>query len=36
MMEPVEFGEYPFPQISTEDWAVSGAKKTKFKVDRVS
>ncbi len=26
MMEPVEFGEYPFPQISTEDWAVSGAK----------
>lgn len=26
MMEPVEFGKYPYPEISTEDWALTGAK----------
>ena len=26
MMEPVEFNEYPYPQISSEDWALTGAK----------
>lgn len=26
MMEPVEFGEYPYPEISNEDWALTGAK----------
>lgn len=26
MMEPVEFGEYPYPEIDNSDWALSGAK----------
>lgn len=26
MMEPVEIGEYPYPEISTKDWALTGAK----------
>lgn len=26
MMEPVEFNEYPYPEISSEDWALTGAK----------
>jgi len=25
MMEPVEIGEYPYPEISKEDWALTGA-----------
>lgn len=26
MMEPIEFGEYPYPEVSSEDWALTGAK----------
>lgn len=26
MMEPVEIGEYPYPEVSCEDWALTGAK----------
>ena len=26
MMEPVEFGEYPYPEIDNSSWALSGAK----------
>lgn len=26
MMEPVEFSEYPYPEVSSEDWALTGAK----------
>ncbi len=26
MMEPVEFNEYPYPEIPIEDWALTGAK----------
>ena len=26
MMEPVEIGEYPYPQVSNEEWALTGAK----------
>jgi 2-oxoglutarate ferredoxin oxidoreductase subunit alpha len=26
MMEPVEIGEYPYPEVSPEDWALTGAK----------
>ncbi len=26
MMEPVEFKEYPYPEVSCEDWALTGAK----------
>lgn len=26
MMEPVEIGEYPYPEISSADWALTGAK----------
>lgn len=26
MMEPVEFGEYPYPEVSNDDWALTGAK----------
>lgn len=26
MMEPVEIGEYPYPEISSDDWALTGAK----------
>lgn len=26
MMEPIEVGEYPYPEISNKDWALTGAK----------
>lgn len=26
MMEPVEIGKYPYPEVSNEDWALTGAK----------
>jgi len=26
MMEPVEIGEYPYPEVSCDDWALTGAK----------
>jgi 2-oxoglutarate/2-oxoacid ferredoxin oxidoreductase subunit alpha len=26
MMEPIEMGEYPYPEVSKEDWALTGAK----------
>lgn len=26
MMEPVEIGDYPYPEISNDDWALTGAK----------
>lgn len=26
MMEPIEFNEYPYPEISSDDWALTGAK----------
>jgi len=26
MMEPVELGEYPYPEVPNEDWALTGAK----------
>lgn len=26
MMEPVEFGKYPYPEVSNSDWALTGAK----------
>jgi 2-oxoglutarate ferredoxin oxidoreductase subunit alpha len=26
MMEPVEFGEYPYPEVDNSDWALTGAK----------
>lgn len=26
MMEPVEIGDYPYPEISSKDWALTGAK----------
>ena len=26
MMEPIEYGEYPYPEVSNEDWALTGAK----------
>ena len=26
MMEPVDFNEYPYPEVSIEDWALTGAK----------
>lgn len=26
MMEPIEMGEYPYPEVSNEDWALTGAK----------
>lgn len=26
MMEPVEIGEYPYPEVSNDDWALTGAK----------
>lgn len=29
MMEPVEIGEYPYPVVSSEDWALTGAKNRK-------
>lgn len=27
MMEPVEIGKYPYPEVSSEDWALTGAKE---------
>lgn len=26
MMEPIEYGKYPYPKVSNEDWALTGAK----------
>lgn len=26
MMEPIEIGEYPYPKVSNDDWALTGAK----------
>lgn len=26
MMEPIEIGEYPYPEVSNKDWALTGAK----------
>ncbi len=34
MMEPVEFGEYPYPEIDNYSWALSGAKGRKSRVIR--
>lgn len=29
MMEPIEFGKYPYPEISNDDWALTGARGRK-------
>ncbi len=34
MMEPVEFGEYPYPEIDNSSWALSGAKGRKSRTIR--
>lgn len=34
MMEPVEFGEYPYPEIDNSDWALTGAKGRSGRVIR--
>ncbi len=34
MMEPVEFGEYPYPKIDNSSWALTGAKGRERKVIR--
>lgn len=34
MMEPVEFGEYPYPEIDNSSWALSGAKDRKSRIIR--
>lgn len=34
MMEPVEFKEYPYPEIDHSDWALSGAKGRKSRIIR--
>ena len=34
MMEPVEFGEYPYPEIDNSSWALSGAKNRKARIIR--
>lgn len=34
MMEPVEFKEYPYPEIDNSDWALSGAKNRDGRVIR--
>ena len=34
MMEPVEFKEYPYPQIDNSDWALTGAKGRNGRVIR--
>ena len=34
MMEPVEFKEYPYPEIDNSDWALSGAKGRKSRTIR--
>lgn len=32
MMEPVEIKDYPYPEISSEDWALTGAKNRKQRI----
>lgn len=32
MMEPAEYGEYPYPMIDTSDWALTGAKNRESRV----
>ena len=34
MMEPVEFGEYPYPEIDNSSWALSGAKGREARIIR--
>ena len=34
MMEPVEFGEYPYPEIDNSSWALSGAKGRNSRIIR--
>ena len=34
MMEPVEFGEYPYPEIDNSSWALSGAKGRESRIIR--
>ena len=34
MMEPVEFGEYPYPEIDNSSWALTGAKGRKARIIR--
>ena len=34
MMEPVEFGEYPYPEIDNSEWALSGAKGRENRIIR--
>ena len=34
MMEPVEFGEYPYPEIDNSNWALSGAKDRDARIIR--
>ena len=34
MMEPVEFKEYPYPEIDNSDWALSGAKDREPRIIR--
>ena len=34
MMEPVEFGEYPYPEIDNSFWALSGAKDREARIIR--
>lgn len=34
MMEPVEFKPYPYPEIDTSDWALSGAKNREARIIR--
>ena len=34
MMEPVEFKEYPYPEIDNSDWALSGAKNRESRIIR--
>ena len=32
MMEPVEFSDYPYPEVSKDEWALSGAKNRESRV----
>lgn len=34
MMEPVEFGKYPYPEIDNSSWALSGAKNREARIIR--
>lgn len=34
MMEPVEFGEYPYPEVDNSSWALSGAKDREARIIR--